>query len=851
LIKHNLALVSKTDCLLRIKYKQFVIIWLGLQNCSPAFFKPDMMGKSLHVVLFMLALCIVENTFGQNEAGYTWGNVKIGGGGFVTGIITTPSERNLIYARTDVGGAYRWHEDTQRWIPLLDWNSIGQTSYQGVESLAIDPSSPNRVYMSVGTDYWNNGISAILRSEDYGETFEISNVTSLFKVHANGMGRQTGERIAVDPNKGDVLFVGSRLGGLFRSENYGVSWTKVNSFPEVPTGQLLSTNGINAVVFDPESGNGGEPTQRIFVAVSRIGENNLFMTENGGETWTAVSGAINHLMVQRMIYANGHLFVTYTDKSGPWDVARTLGAVYKYNIAEGGWNNISPVANIPFSGISVDYNNPDVILVSTINLYDLQGWVTGRSVWGDRIYRSTNGGQTWVSLFGQGKFILDTSNLWENVMSMHWVGDLAIDPFNSDRVFAISGNGIFMTNNISNVETDKATWYLQCDGLEETVPLGLVSIPGGPLVSVIGDYDGFVHHDVNMVYKRHSPSIGSSTGVDFAQNNTSFVVRSGGDAQANLAFYSADQGTTWQPLTKPDGAAKSGHMAVSANGDRIIWKPDGVNETYFTSDLGQSWNPVNPVAMTWRPISDRVNNDVFYSYSGTSLRVFTFNSTQDNYSYTSVNIGSTGSNLIRPVPNREGEVWIANNNNGLRKYQKISNSVTKINSVSACRAVGFGKAPSGKTFPAIFIWGVVDGIEGIYRSDDEGDNWIRINDFKSQFGGPGNGNLVMGDANIFGRVYMSSVGRGIIMGNLENSTSVPELQLYNAFNDGRVFSGKLLINLHGDVASYQVFSLTGVLMEDGRSAGTLKVGCSLASGMYILRIEKESGVQTIKILKKE
>src|SRR5215472_19322529 len=66
----------------------------------------------------------------------TFGNVILGGGGYVTGVIGCPSQQNLFYAKTDVGGAYRWDEPNQSWIPLLDWNSQSQTTYQGVESLA-------------------------------------------------------------------------------------------------------------------------------------------------------------------------------------------------------------------------------------------------------------------------------------------------------------------------------------------------------------------------------------------------------------------------------------------------------------------------------------------------------------------------------------------------------------------------------------------------------------------------------------------------------------------------------------------------------------------------------------------
>lgn len=39
---------------------------------------------------------------------YAWDNVSIGGSGFVSGLITSKTEPGLMYARTDVGGAYRW-----------------------------------------------------------------------------------------------------------------------------------------------------------------------------------------------------------------------------------------------------------------------------------------------------------------------------------------------------------------------------------------------------------------------------------------------------------------------------------------------------------------------------------------------------------------------------------------------------------------------------------------------------------------------------------------------------------------------------------------------------------------------
>ena len=66
---------------------------------------------------------------------YSWRNVVIGGGGFVTGIIFHPRQPGLMYARTDVGGAYRWEDAAQRWIPITDGIGVADVNLTGCEGL--------------------------------------------------------------------------------------------------------------------------------------------------------------------------------------------------------------------------------------------------------------------------------------------------------------------------------------------------------------------------------------------------------------------------------------------------------------------------------------------------------------------------------------------------------------------------------------------------------------------------------------------------------------------------------------------------------------------------------------------
>jgi hypothetical protein len=124
---------------------------------------------------------------------YVWQHAQVVGGGFVSGIVTHPNARGLMYCRTDIGGAYRWDPARRRWASISEWIDADHWNYTGTESLAIDPSDPAKVFIAAGTytnDWAGNG--AILRSGDRGETWAVSPLP--FKLGGNEDGRNNGER---------------------------------------------------------------------------------------------------------------------------------------------------------------------------------------------------------------------------------------------------------------------------------------------------------------------------------------------------------------------------------------------------------------------------------------------------------------------------------------------------------------------------------------------------------------------------------------------------------------------------------------------------------------------------------
>jgi len=709
---------------------------------------------------------------------YAFHSVAIGGGGFVTGIIFNPTEKGLVYVRTDVGGAYRRDARSRQWVPLLDWANQTDWNLYGVESLASDPVDPRRVYIAAGT-YTDPGVSLgeILRSSDYGATWTRTPMP--FRFGGNENGRNNGERLAVDPNDDRVLMLGTRSSGLWRSADFGATWAKVDAFPaydeampmqRTSGGYVPQAVGINILLFDGRTGARGSPTPVIYAVVSTPNPS-LFRSADGGASWAAVPGQPLGLRPNRAALSSaGILYVSYGKEAGPNTM--TDGAVWRLDTRSGAWADITPEkpgqgSAFGYGSVAVDAAHPDTILTGTWSHYSPF----------DEVYRSTDGGRTWASLLDHADWD-HSSAPYTKPMNHHWLADLKIDPFDSNSAMFTTGFGVWATHDLGDADAGRRTlWAFEDQGIEETVPTVLVSPPSGPhLLSGVADVDGFRHDDLSVSPpsgRFGTPAFKDTSDLAFAWRHPEIVVRSGNTYHNDLVTgaYSLDAGVTWKPfVSEPPGTIGTywrgeGSVAISADGKTVVWSPTGV-APHLTQDWGATWLPSVGGSVNLAVVADTVNPSKFYAYdteAGT-LVVSTdgarsFKARAGGLPIAKGRWGPAPGTVVA-VPGREGEFWVIANGRVIH-FTDSGDSAAELKGVDASH-IGFGKAAPGRDTPAIFIAGHVAGVEGLFRSDDGAKSWIRISDPAH---GYGEIRTLCGDPRIFGRVYFGTGGRGVLYGD--------------------------------------------------------------------------------------
>src|SRR5579863_231823 len=245
------------------------------------------------------------------------------------------------------------------------------------------------------------------------------------KLEWRNIGPSIGGRVvavAGVPSKPNLFYMGGVQGGVWKSDDYGLTWNNISD------GQMPGTaNSIGALAVAPSN-------PKIIYAGT--GENDprgdfntgvgIFKSTDGGESWHyaglsdthTISSIVINPRDPKIVYATslGHVFAPNSERG-----------VYKSVDGGKSWAKIFFIDNrTGANNIVMDAKNPNVLYVST--------WQVQRTPWnltsggpGSGLYKTIDAGAHWTKLSNNPGFATGT---------LGKIG-VAVAPSNSRRVYAI------------------------------------------------------------------------------------------------------------------------------------------------------------------------------------------------------------------------------------------------------------------------------------------------------------------------------------------------------------------------------------------------------------------------------
>jgi len=375
----------------------------------------------------------------------------------VSTLVLDPGNPGTLYATINGTELYKSTDRGATWIAA----GAGLTNY-GALSVAIDSQNPSVLY--AGTT------SGVFKSTDGAASWSPSN---------SGLSATSVSALAVDPQNRGTLFAatqtGGHPGGLFKSTDAGTSWVDTGLqytvdalavAPQTPAlvyaasgpGVFKSTNGgaswvstgsfghgISQLIVDPQNA-------ATLYALTNIG---IYKSTDAAANWSAVNSGLPftpYITTLALDPQNSNTLYATTDQveyyvNGQSQIFRTTNGGRSWSVMNTAWD----AALFHVALVSVDPQNAGTLYVAT-SLFDCSWdfcpsdyWERVKAEPGPGIFKSADGGQSWVKVVG-------------------WPGGLVtFDPRNPNTLYAVGYTNVFESSD------GGASWNVVGSGLTANV----------------------------------------------------------------------------------------------------------------------------------------------------------------------------------------------------------------------------------------------------------------------------------------------------------------------------------------------------------------------------------------------
>lgn len=555
------------------------------------------------------------------KGGAGWTNLRIGAGGYVTGI-EFDATGNTVVVRTDVGSAYVAEAPDFIWRDVLTTSALpsgkvwGGVDYQestnypiaGVWEIAISPSNPNRLYMGFA--------GYTLRSDDKGHHWTLTTLAR-FPMNGNASEKFSGPKIAVDPLNPDVVYVGTTGGaGVQRSMDGGTTWAQVSAVS--PAGPLP----LIAIAIDASSASTGSgATLRKSKVHFASSNNGLYTSTNGGDGFTLANNTLTDV---RDLIVDSAGTVIATSLNGQ-NAKRWKGGV------------LDELLPSPYGTCAaVDPANRDRV-VGVGNSGPIGITINATAAVPTVFSHPSDPNQN--QPYSYDTIATDVPWLDKTKVS---VGRIRFRPGQPRELWMAMGVGVFRATAPDTFE-ERFQWHSVSAGIEEMVAKSGLSIPGRPPLLLCWDRPLFRIVNPAAYPKKYQPTADLSHGqsADYAMDNLDYVALCSNHG-LDTSSYSYDGGRNFKLFANSplNGEGYEGGYLAVRNAGEVWFFPGQSHRPRYTLDNGQTpWNVVTnlggnaiPPDGTWNGFgaqatyylsrqiaTDKTNGDMYlYNFLGST-----------------------------------------------------------------------------------------------------------------------------------------------------------------------------------------------------------------------------------------
>jgi len=316
--------------------------------------------------LFLFTISAVAQTVpSELFNGLKWRLIGPFRGGRVVAVAGVPGDSTTFYFGGVNGGVWKTTDAGVVWTPIFDGQPVGS-----IGALAVAPSDPKTIYAGTGESDIRSSLSfgnGVYKSVDAGRTWAHLGLEDTHHISRIVVDPQNANIVYVGA-LGHVYGPNEQR-GVFESIDGGSHWTKVlDQGPEIGVSDLAICSGHPRLLF-AGTWHTWRPPWSTYAPIDRPG-GGLFRSQDAGQTWTRLNGAglpegdwgrvgvdvaPDGKRVYALIQAKKSGLYRSDDGGDTWTLAND-----DPRLTSRAWY---------FNSVTIDPSNPDVLYIPNVALY--------------------------------------------------------------------------------------------------------------------------------------------------------------------------------------------------------------------------------------------------------------------------------------------------------------------------------------------------------------------------------------------------------------------------------------------------------------------------------------------------